>query len=104
MALFTRKQNMAEDVASRASDAARSVRSSAGSAVQTLANDASEAAANASRRLKSVGVDTDVMMHAAAERSSQLQTMIHDQVRRRPFRTLGVAAMLGALVGLLTTR
>lgn len=65
---------------------------------------ADEALTNISGKLKSVGVDTDVMKDAAKEQVSDLQKLIADELKARPLRTLGIAAGVGLLVGLLAAR
>ncbi len=57
-----------------------------------------------SDKLKSVGVDTDVMVDAAKEQVSELQRILMDEMRARPMRALGVAAAVGLFVGLMTAR
>lgn len=94
----------AEEAAAKASDMAQSVKDNVSGAMETASQEASQMATAANRKLKSVGIDTDVMINAAAERGSELQTMLQDQLRDRPMRTLGIAAALGVLVGLITAR
>jgi len=55
-------------------------------------------------KLKSVGVDTDVVVEAAKEQVSELQRILMDELRTRPMRALGVAAAVGLFVGLMTAR
>ena len=57
-----------------------------------------------SGKLKSVGVDTDVMVDAAKEQVSELQRLLMEEMRARPMRALGVAAAVGLFVGLMTAR
>lgn len=73
-------------------------------AVESAANAAGEALTNINHKLKAVGVDTDVMKDAAKEQVSDLQKLIADELKARPLRTLGIAAGVGLLVGLLATR
>jgi len=53
----------------------------------------------ASDRLKDYGVDTNVMADAAADRVSELQRLIIEEVRERPLRALGWAAAVGVVFG-----
>ncbi len=55
-------------------------------------------------KLKSVGVDTEVMANTAKEQASELQRLVNDEMRAHPMRTLGIAAAVGLFVGLLTAR
>ena len=61
-------------------------------------------AGTVSSKLKTVGVDTDVMVTAAKDQASELQRLISDELRARPLRALGIAAAVGLIVGLLTSR
>lgn len=56
------------------------------------------------QKLKSVGVDTDVMTSAAKDQASELQRLLSEELRAHPMRTLGIAAAVGLFVGLLTAR
>lgn len=69
-----------------------------------MARSASEMAQNVSQKLKSVGVDTDVMVGAAKEHVSDLQRLIGQELQHRPYRALGIAAAFGAFVGLMMSR
>jgi ElaB/YqjD/DUF883 family membrane-anchored ribosome-binding protein len=72
-----------------------------GDAVTRSASDLANGVAD---KLKNVGVDTDVMVNAAKDQASELQRMIGEELRARPMRALGVAAVLGVFVGLMTAR
>ncbi|MBN9061362.1 MAG: hypothetical protein BGP06_15510 [Rhizobiales bacterium 65-9] len=65
---------------------------------------AGTAVSHIGEKLKTVGVDTDVMKDAAKEQASELQRLLVDELKRRPMRTLGVAAGVGFVLGLLATR
>ena len=69
-----------------------------------LSRSASDMAQNVSQKLKSVGVDTDVMVGAAKEHVSDLQRLIGQELQHRPYRALGIAAAVGAFVGLMMSR
>jgi ElaB/YqjD/DUF883 family membrane-anchored ribosome-binding protein len=69
-----------------------------------MSRDASDMAQNVSQKLKSVGVDTDVMVGAAKDHVSELQRMIGQELQHRPYRALGIAAAVGAFVGLMMSR
>lgn len=60
--------------------------------------------ASVQEKLKSVGVDTDVMASAAKDQASELQRLLTDELRIHPMRTLGVAAAVGLFVGLMSGR
>jgi ElaB/YqjD/DUF883 family membrane-anchored ribosome-binding protein len=78
----------------------RDMSSQAESALQS----ATEMAQNVSTKLKTVGVDTDVMVTAAKDQASELQKLLADELRLHPMRTLGIAAAVGLVVGFMTTR
>lgn len=69
-----------------------------------LHRSASDMAENVSAKLKNVGVDTDVMAQAAHDQMTELQRLLADELRARPFRALGVAAAVGFVFALMTTR
>ena len=70
----------------------------------TVVRSAGELAETVSTKLKTVGVDTDVMVNAAKGQASELQQLIADEISNRPIRALGIAAAVGVVVGLLTAR
>lgn len=69
-----------------------------------MAGRASDVAGRLNGKLKSAGVDTDVMLDAAKGQANVLQQAIAKELRTRPMRALGVAAALGLVVGLLSAR
>ncbi|MBY0396848.1 MAG: DUF883 C-terminal domain-containing protein [Thermoleophilia bacterium] len=72
------------------------------------ASDAADAAADVaqdlSARLKTVGIDTDVMAAAARDRASGLGQIVSDEMQGHPLRTLGLAAAAGLVLGFLSSR
>jgi ElaB/YqjD/DUF883 family membrane-anchored ribosome-binding protein len=54
--------------------------------------------------LKSLGIDTDRMSEAATDRAGELQRLIIDEVRERPWRALGWAAGIGFVFGIWSAR
>jgi ElaB/YqjD/DUF883 family membrane-anchored ribosome-binding protein len=97
-------EEMAIETTETVAKQADRIRQDAAEAGARLAATAQEAAASVSERLRSVGVDTDVMADAAKEQASQLQQLIADELKTRPMRALGVAAAVGLVVGLMTAR
>lgn len=93
-----------DEASSRVSQAAETVKNEAGEMHDSLARGASELVDNVSSKLKTVGVDTDVMVNAARDQASELQRLIGEELRARPMRALGVAAVVGLFVGLMTAR
>ncbi|QCI67772.1 hypothetical protein [Phreatobacter stygius] len=65
---------------------------------------ASDFASSASKTLKHVGVDTDVMVDAAKGQATELQKLLIDEIAARPFRALGIAAAVGFVVGVWNAR
>lgn len=70
----------------------------------TMARSAGELAETVNTKLKTVGVDTDMMVTAAKDQASELQRLISDEISNRPVRALGIAAAVGLVVGLMTSR
>jgi ElaB/YqjD/DUF883 family membrane-anchored ribosome-binding protein len=97
-------EDMAHETAETMTEHAERARASASEMGSQIAASAQEAAASVSQRLKSVGVDTDVMVDAAKGQATQLQQMFAEELKDRPMRALGVAAAVGLVVGLLTAR
>ena len=52
-------------------------------------------------KLKTFGVDTDVMAEAAKEQAASLQDLLAEEIRNRPWRALGIAAAIGLFAGLI---
>jgi ElaB/YqjD/DUF883 family membrane-anchored ribosome-binding protein len=86
-------KNGAETASREASELASTVVRSAGEIADTVAT-----------KLKTVGVDTDVMVTAAKDQASELQRLIGEEISNRPVRALGIAAAVGLVVGLMTSR
>lgn len=94
----------AEDAANRVKQETETLRQDASKLGEKMMRDASEMADTVSTKLKSVGVDTDVMVDAAKGQASELQRLIAEELRTHPLRALGIAAALGVVVGLMTSR
>ncbi len=71
---------------------------------EAVSRGASDLANGVAEKLKNVGVDTDVMVSAAKDQASELQRLLGDELKARPMRALGLAAVLGVFVGLMTAR
>ena len=108
-------ESMKEGVMDRASAAVDSMKDRAAAAVDSAQREAAElqdtvtrgaakVADTVSSKLKAAGVDTDVMVGAAKEQATELQRLIAEELKARPFRALGVAAAFGLVVGLLSSR
>ncbi|WP_376799839.1 hypothetical protein [Candidatus Raskinella chloraquaticus] len=106
---------VSEDMLNAVSSASKSVKDAASSAAKAVSKDASclsdtvgreasEVADKVSAHLKDIGVDTGVMANAAKEQVSELQRLIGEELRARPLRALGIAAVLGVFVGLISAR
>lgn len=90
----------AADVADALSEAGRKA-----SAVSEAAGEAAaDIAQDLNARLKSVGIDTDVMAGAAKDQLGGLRQLVADEMQSRPLRTLGLAAAAGILLGFLSSR
>lgn len=99
----------------RAAEQAESIKKRAKERLETVEREATELGENISRgaadladavssRLKTVGVDTEVMTKLAKNQVSELQRLIGDELSAKPLRALGIAAALGVIVGLMTAR
>jgi ElaB/YqjD/DUF883 family membrane-anchored ribosome-binding protein len=86
-AVKTGAENMARD----ASDMADSVKRNAGEFADTV-----------STRLKTVGVDTDVMVNAAKDQVTGFQKMVEEELQAHPMRSLGIAAAVGLFFGMMS--
>jgi ElaB/YqjD/DUF883 family membrane-anchored ribosome-binding protein len=63
---------------------------------------AGEVADTVSTKLKSAGIDTEVMVDAAKDRAAEWQRLLSEELQARPMRALGIAAAVGVFVGLMT--
>lgn len=73
-------------------------------AADRVAQTTTDLAGQVSGSLKSYGVDTDQMKAIAKDQMGQLQQALVDTVRSRPIGALAVAAALGVVLGVMTTR
>jgi ElaB/YqjD/DUF883 family membrane-anchored ribosome-binding protein len=80
---------------------------------ENMARDASDMADNAKRnagefadsvssKLKTVGVDTDVMVSAAKDQVTGFQRMVEEELQTHPMRSLGIAAAVGLFFGMMS--
>jgi ElaB/YqjD/DUF883 family membrane-anchored ribosome-binding protein len=97
-----------EDTAEAAKDSvtamAGEARKDLGEFGESIAANAQQAVSTVSDRLKSVGVDPDILASVAKDQASNLQQFIAEELKTRPVRALGVAAAVGLVLGLMTTR
>lgn len=103
---FGRSKNATstDTLADRAKTGAEDMEHEAMEMADSVKRGASELADTVSTKLKTVGVDTDVMASAAKDQASELQRMLGDELQRHPMRALGIAAAVGVFVGLMTAR
>lgn len=97
-----RKTGIAWSTRHPASQARRSI--GGAQAADRVARTTSDLADQVSTSLKSYGVDTDQMKAIARDQAGQLQQALVDTVRSRPIAALAVAAALGVVLGVMTTR
>ena len=93
-----------EEVKTQARRTGARVRSQAAEVQDTLTQGADDIAATVSEKLRAVGVDADRMVDVAREQVSELQQLVEDEIRERPLRALGIAAMVGLFVGYMSAR
>ncbi|MCO4054268.1 MAG: hypothetical protein HEQ16_09505 [Bosea sp.] len=97
-------EHMKDDAMERTNATVDHVQREASRTAESMARSASEMVDTMSTKLKTVGVDTDVMVSAAKDQASELQRILADEMRAHPMRALGIAAAVGVFVGLMTTR
>ena len=102
--MMNRAEDMKNDVSKRVRNGVETVEREASELGDTVARGATDLAETVSAKLKSVGVDTDVMTNMAKDQASELQRLIGEELRAHPMRALGVAAAVGVIVGLMTAR
>ena len=111
MAYDARKTKLLDDAEALKDEAIASVaarigtvkRDAAAMEKSVLAN-ASDVAAELTAKLKAAGVDTDQLMITARDQASDLQRRVVDEIRERPLRAIGFAALAGIVLGLMSTR
>jgi ElaB/YqjD/DUF883 family membrane-anchored ribosome-binding protein len=94
----------AADMLDEASAQAEKVEQQASKLQDGLKAGAKDLAADLNAKLKSAGVDTDVMVDAAKGQASELQRLLSAELQQRPLRALGIAAAIGLVVGFMTAR
>ncbi len=97
-------ETAAENVVDGVKRTAQTVEHEASELADTVKRNASDLAETVSTKLKTVGVDTDVMANAAKDQASEFQRMIGQELQAHPMRALGIAAAVGVFVGLMTAR
>jgi ElaB/YqjD/DUF883 family membrane-anchored ribosome-binding protein len=74
------------------------------SAASSIAGGAKNLAEQASQRLKAAGIDADGAIEMVEERATDLQNILMEEIRERPFRALGWAAAAGFVLGIMSAR
>ena len=95
--LETSASKLAGDVKANISHMAASVSRTAHDAID-------QASHTAGQCMQDVGNDADMLAETAKHQASKLQQMVEEELRDRPVRTLAIAAAVGLVVGLMTTR
>ena len=70
----------------------------------SAAHSASEIADIVIAKLKGAGLNTDTLISQAKDHASNIQNSIESEIRARPLRTLGYAALAGIVFGLIASR
>jgi ElaB/YqjD/DUF883 family membrane-anchored ribosome-binding protein len=99
-----RNEAVVENIEDRVRKGAEAIEDNATEMTNTVMRSAGELAETVSSKLMTVGVDTDKMATLAKDQASELQRMIGDELRTHPMRALGIAAAVGVVVGLMTSR
>lgn len=93
-----------EDVIDRTKDVLDSVQRDAAAVTKVVQRSAADIAAEVTKKLREAGVDTDQIIVTAREQADHVQRRITDEIRERPLRALGFAALAGVVFGLVTAR
>jgi ElaB/YqjD/DUF883 family membrane-anchored ribosome-binding protein len=111
MAVAAKKESIQDTVGSLrdgavkyVKDTASNVQHDAQALQDRVAHDASDVANSVTNKLKSVGIDTDVMVNMAKGEAGEIERLISEQLRNHPTRTLGIVAAIGLAVGLMSKR
>lgn len=86
------------------SDTASDVRENIAEMGASVSRTTQDALTNVSQRMRDVGVDPDALAETARKQASKLQEAVEEELRERPVRTLAIAAAVGLVVGMMTTR
>jgi ElaB/YqjD/DUF883 family membrane-anchored ribosome-binding protein len=97
-------EDKARQIADTAEAAAQDARAKLAATAENVKASASELAQNAANRLQDAGVDTDRLMRNAKSQAQDLQAVLEAEVRERPLRAIGVAALVGLAFGLIAFR
>ena len=97
-------ENLKDETRERIASATEAARREASDVGRALSGAATDLADRASVKLRAAGVDADQLVEAARDQASELQRLIVNEVRARPLRALGVAALVGLAFGLLSSR
>lgn len=98
------KEAASDNLTDRVRKGAETMEKDASELASSVMHGAGELADTVSTKLRTVGVDTDVMATAARDQASELQRMLGDELKAHPMRALGIAAAVGVFVGLMTAR
>ena len=97
-----------DDVSSQVSDSASALADSAMREGRNLQNSASHSASEIAdiviAKLKGAGLNTDNLIAQAKDHASNFQNSVESEIRARPLRTLGYAALAGIVFGLIASR
>jgi ElaB/YqjD/DUF883 family membrane-anchored ribosome-binding protein len=91
-------------VVNKASELAGQAIEKGAHAADRVAQTTSDLADQVSGSLKSYGVDAGRVQAVARDQAGQLQQALIDTVRSRPVAALAVAAAIGVVLGVMTTR
>lgn len=97
-------QALQDDAIDRAVGTMDSVQREAAAVKKVVQKSATEIANEVTKKLREAGVDTDQLMITAREQAGDLQKRITDEIRDRPLRALGFAALAGVVFGLMSAR
>jgi ElaB/YqjD/DUF883 family membrane-anchored ribosome-binding protein len=98
----SKAENDAENAADSMKSGAESAAREAGEMAENVRRNASEFADTVSTKLKTVGVDTEIMANAAKDQVTGFQRMVEEELRAHPMRSLGIAAAVGLFFGMMS--
>jgi ElaB/YqjD/DUF883 family membrane-anchored ribosome-binding protein len=104
MAQALKAQERFRTVEGKAGDMAETLREDMAEMKDTVSRKATELVETAGAKLKAVGVDPEAMVATAKDKTHAVQKALQDELKAHPLRTIGIAAALGLVVGLLTRR
>ena len=87
-----------------AADVAKTAQSRAQNIGEAVTRNAAEVADKVNEKVKEAASAAEPLLTAARERTNDLTSALVDEIRSRPFQALFAAALVGLVVGVVTSR